>query len=106
MNCETASELLPELLSGSMGREAEMEVLSHLAQCAECRRELAFWAQVAEAAETEAESAEMSAGLFEEARENLFGARALSAVQGLRLAGRALGLAGSACKLALLVTGF
>lgn len=105
MNCETVSELLPELLSGTLGREAEREILSHLAQCADCRRELAFWAQVAQAAQAGAESDAMPEALFEEVRENLFGGRTLTALESLKQAGRVLELARSVCGLALSAAG-
>jgi predicted anti-sigma-YlaC factor YlaD len=103
MNCETASELLPELLAGSLDRETELYVLNHLARCEGCRRELAFWAQVGEAVEDE--SASMPQELFEGVREKLFGARTATVFESFRLTGRALGLAGSACRLALSVAG-
>lgn len=103
MNCETVSELLPELLSGSLGREQELELLSHLASCPDCRSELAFWAQVAEAEQDDAEP--MPNGLFRGIRDELFGAKATTVLETLRLTGRALGLAGSACRLAFSMAG-
>lgn len=105
MNCETASELLPELLSGKLGRETEMELLSHLAQCPECRGELAFWAQVAEAVDAEAVEAAMPAGLYKDVRARLFGVGAMSTLDGVRQAVRALDLVRSACRLALSTAG-
>jgi anti-sigma factor RsiW len=99
MNCDSASELLPELLAGSLDRETELEVLSHLAHCAQCRVELAFWAQVSGA--VKADAAEMPNGLLEDVRENLFSDRTKTLIESLRFTGRALGLAGSAFRLAL-----
>lgn len=99
MNCESESELLPELLAGTLDRETETELLSHLARCADCRGELAFWAKIAEAAK--AESAAMPESLREDVRESLFGERAKTLAESLRLVGRSLSLARSACRLAL-----
>lgn len=103
MKCEDISELLPELLSGALGRETEQEVLTHLARCGECRGDLAFWAQVSES--VKAEAAHMPQELFEGVREELLGPRAATLIESFRITKRALGLAGSACKLAFSVAG-
>lgn len=98
MSCDMASELLPELLSGTLDGEREAEVLRHVAGCPGCRHELAFWAQVAAAMQEEARP--MPAGLHRQLRNELFGTGVKSAWESLRLAGQALGLAGHACRLA------
>ena len=99
MNCETAQEKLPELLTGALDRQTELETLTHLAGCEACRHELAFWAQVRQAAlENEADADEDA---IRGVRQELFGPGSLSVLESFRLAGRALGMAGSACKLAL-----
>jgi len=103
MNCEEASELLPELLAGALGREAELDALTHLARCAGCRGELAFWAQVSMTAKSGADV--LPEELFESVREKLFGARTATALESLRIAGRALWMAGSACRLAFSAAG-
>ena len=103
MNCEMVSERLPELLSGALDRQAEAETLAHLAACESCRRDLAFWAKIAEAAK--AEAAEMPSEAFEQARENLFGPRTATLVETARIVGRALGLARSSVRLAMAAAG-
>jgi hypothetical protein len=103
MNCETVSGYLPELLAGALGRETELEVLTHLARCEDCRKELAFWVQVAKVVLAETEP--MPLGLFKGIRNEMFGIKTSSALDGLKLAGQALGLAGSACRLALSMAG-
>ena len=98
MNCESVAERLPELLAGALDRETEQDVLFHLAGCAECRQELAFWAQLRQAVREDA--AEAPEGLIRDVRAGLFGPRVTSVLESFRQTGRALGLAGSACKLA------
>lgn len=103
MNCETASGLLPELLAGALGREVEAELLRHLASCAQCRGDLAFWAQVAGAAEAEAGGD--PGEWVDDVRARLFGPRAATLGESLRAVGRALGLAESVCRLAMSAVG-
>lgn len=103
MNCEQAQEMLPELLAGSLGRKAEQETLMHLAACAECRRDLAFWAQAAEA--IRAETTTMPDGLFRDIRADLRQGRTLTLLETYKLTRGALGLAGSACKLVFAAAG-
>lgn len=103
MNCETASGRLPELLSGALDREYELETLTHLAQCSECRRELAFWARMRQASLDD--TAEVPADAIENVRDSLFGPRAAMVLDSIRKTGRALGLAGSACRLAFTAAG-
>lgn len=101
MSCEFASERLPELLAGALDRETELAVLSHLAQCESCRKELAFWAQVQQAVRQGAD--EVPASVIREVRAGLFGPGLRSMLDGFRTTGQALGLAGSACRLAFAV---
>jgi hypothetical protein len=103
MICEEASVLLPQLLAGTLNGDAEQEALHHLARCEGCRKELAFWAKVSKA--VRAEAAEMPAELFDGILEELLGERPVAVLESLRLAGRALGLAGSACRLAFSAAG-
>jgi anti-sigma factor RsiW len=103
MNCEQAQEMLPELLTGALSPKAEQETLAHLACCEACRRELAFWAKAAEAVRAGAE--EMPNELFKGIRQNLAEDRPLTLLETLQVTRRALGLAGSACRLAFSVAG-
>ena len=103
MNCDMAQEKLPELLAGSLDRKTEQSVLAHLAACEECRRELAFWVQGQQAVLRGAEDAPGT--VIREVRESLFGPGAASILDGILVTGRALGLAGSACRLALATMG-
>jgi hypothetical protein len=104
MNCDRISEMLPGLLAGALGREAEQEVLSHLAWCGACRGELAFWARIAGA--VKAEEASMPMELFGGIRRELFSGSAATVLESFKTTGKALGLAGSACRLALSMAGF
>ena len=103
MNCELASERLPELLAGALGRDTELAVLAHLARCESCRRELAFWAQLQQAVRQEV--GEVPSRIIRDVRAGLFHPEQASALEGLWTAGRALSLAGSACRLALAAAG-
>ena len=103
MNCEMASERLPELLNGALDRETEMAVLGHLTQCERCRRELAFWARLQQAVRQGAE--EEPGRAVGEVRAKLFGPGLASAWESISAAGRALNLAGSACRLAFAAAG-
>jgi anti-sigma-K factor RskA len=47
MNCEQIGELLPDYLQGSLRGENTQIVESHLAQCADCRDEVAVWKKLA-----------------------------------------------------------
>ncbi len=103
MNCDMVQEKLPELLAGVLDRQTELQVLAHLAGCEACRLELAFWAQVQQATTQGAEDAPNA--VIREVRVNLFGPGVASMLDGFRITGRALGLAGSACRLALATIG-
>lgn len=46
IGCDEMSGRLPELLGGGLGPETEAGILAHLAECPDCRKELAFWAAV------------------------------------------------------------
>ncbi len=50
MKCEKMTEYIPQLINGTINHTAEKEVLNHLMECEECRAELAFWTQIADAA--------------------------------------------------------
>lgn len=103
MNCETVSGLLPELLAGALRGDGEQAVLHHLARCEGCRKELAFWARVSEA--VRAEAPEMPEELFAGVREELLGPGTTGALECVKAAWNALGLAGSVCRLALSTAG-
>jgi len=47
MNCEQIGELLPDYLQGELRGEKKEFVELHLAQCAECRDEVAVWKKLA-----------------------------------------------------------
>jgi anti-sigma-K factor RskA len=47
MNCEQIGELLPDYLQGSLRGDNTQIVESHLAQCADCRDEVAVWKKLA-----------------------------------------------------------
>ena len=64
MDCERISAMLPELLGSKLDRTNEMETLSHLAHCAQCRKELAFWARLSDT--VKADAADMPPKLFDE----------------------------------------
>jgi hypothetical protein len=49
MNCGKMTDMMPMLLNGSLGKAEEKAALEHLMECESCRRELAFWTQVADA---------------------------------------------------------
>lgn len=103
MSCDEASERLPGLLTGTLGREAEAETLAHLAACAACRSELAFWAQVAGA--VNAMAAELPDEAVETVHESIFGTRTATLTESLRIVGRTLGIARSAFRLAFTMAG-
>jgi hypothetical protein len=103
MNCEKTSDYLPQLLAGALGRDQEMEVLSHLAGCRQCREELAMWAQVADVMQSEAEA--VPGRLTKQVRDELFGRKAASVMEGIRVTRQALNLTRSACRLAFATAG-
>jgi predicted anti-sigma-YlaC factor YlaD len=103
MNCEKVSELLPQLLAGALKGYEEQEALTHLSRCGECRGELAFWASVSGA--VLAEKDEMPKELFREIREELMGPGASTVLESLRATRQALGLVGSAFRLAFSAAG-
>ena len=70
MDCEWVQERLPELLTGKLPMQEEQQVLGHLAQCADCRAELAFWARVSAAVREDAPQPD--AALLNGVREALF----------------------------------
>ena len=47
MRCEQIGELLPDYLQGGLGTERNEVVELHLAQCANCRDEVAIWKKLA-----------------------------------------------------------
>jgi hypothetical protein len=47
MNCEQIGELLPDYLQGSLGGERKGIVEAHIAECADCRDEVAVWQKLA-----------------------------------------------------------
>ncbi|MCL6431928.1 MAG: zf-HC2 domain-containing protein [Anaerolineae bacterium] len=54
MSCRSKlAELLPFYAAGSLGEEERRAVAAHLAACADCRAELAFWQEVASAVAAE-----------------------------------------------------
>ena len=54
MSCRSKlAELLPLYAAGSLGEEERRAVAAHLAACADCRAELAFWQEVASAVAAE-----------------------------------------------------
>ncbi len=54
MSCRSKlAELLPLYAAGSLGAEERQAVAGHLAACADCRAELAFWREVASAVAAE-----------------------------------------------------
>ncbi len=99
MDCLTTQELLPELLQGRLDKETEQRALAHLAACAECRRELAFWASLAQTVRQEAQP--LPENVFEGVADRL-GLRAQPSLwETLQTVGGALRLTGSAVRLAL-----
>ena len=103
MDCMEVSELLPQLLAGTLGRERDAAVLAHLAGCEACRKELAFWAKLADEVRTAAQ--EMPQANFERGRRALFGARELPGMGSLRMVRESLGLTGSLCRAAFRLAG-
>lgn len=99
MDCQWIAQQLPELLQGTLDRQTEQRVLAHLAQCEDCRRELAFWAQVSQVMQAQAQKLpwETSDAVAERLglRTQPTLRETLSTVQG------ALRLTGSAVRLAL-----
>ena len=73
-------------------------MLAHLAGCEACRKELAFWAKLADEVRTAA--TEMPQASFERSGQALFGARELPGMGGLRVVRESLGLTGSLCRAA------
>ncbi len=99
MDCQTTQELLPELLQGKLDRETEQRALAHLAACADCRQELAFWASLAQAVRQEAHP--LPESVFEDVADRL-GLRAQPTLwETLQTVGGALRMTGSAVRLAL-----
>jgi anti-sigma factor RsiW len=47
MNCEQIGELLPDYLQGSVSGDKAQLIESHLAQCADCRDDVAVWKKLA-----------------------------------------------------------
>ncbi len=54
MECMDMEDRLPGLLAGTLPPAEEQQVLAHLAACAHCRAELAFWVRVSDAVTAEA----------------------------------------------------
>ncbi len=46
MECMDVQDRLAQLLAGTLPPAEEQQVLGHLAVCAECRTDLAFWVRV------------------------------------------------------------
>jgi predicted anti-sigma-YlaC factor YlaD len=48
MKCHEIEELLPEFINGTVDKSSEKEVFEHLLICESCRKELAFWIEIAD----------------------------------------------------------
>ena len=48
MSCEQIGELLPDYLQSSLSRAQKDAVEAHLAECADCRDEVAVWQKLAQ----------------------------------------------------------
>lgn len=48
MKCHEIEELLPEFINNTVDKCAEKEIFQHLSICESCRKELAFWIEVAD----------------------------------------------------------
>lgn len=100
MDCSWITKQLPELLQGALEPHTEQMVLEHLAHCEQCRRELAFWAQLG--MQMRAQAAPPLPKALGEAVADRLGLRQPPTVRGtLNAATGALRLTGSAVRLAL-----
>jgi anti-sigma factor RsiW len=103
LNCEDVSALLPELLGGNLKREQEAEALRHLAGCAHCREELAFWAKLS--ASMKAEADEMPVTLFGDVGERLGIRKQLTVQESIHILKSTFNLTNSVLRMALSVAG-
>jgi predicted anti-sigma-YlaC factor YlaD len=98
MTCEEVSAVLPELLGGNLPRDKETAVLEHLAGCAACRKELAFWAQLCSTMKTG--EPQMPEALFEAVGERLNINQKVTVQQCVRILKGTLGLTDSVIRMA------
>jgi hypothetical protein len=105
MNHEEIQEELPQLIAGTLSPEKEQAVLQHLAQCGECRRELAFWAQVSVQVKSELPAVPKEA--LQDVKTALFhgGKHRIGLFERLEKLGEVLQVTGEACRLAVSLGG-
>lgn len=53
MKCHEIEELLPEFINQSVDKFNEKEIFQHLSICESCRKELAFWIEIADCNKTQ-----------------------------------------------------